>query len=139
MAGVTLSFVADPALVARVKDIARTDGLTQSQATARASALGVLLPASARRTLRFVLAEGGDEAQQQLAMLMTKAIAHVGNTVLERQLLARANGPGMELGTETEEDLAAQAVQAVADYRREQREQDPREDHQSEPSAPTRD
>lgn len=118
VAGVTLSFVAGPALAARVKDIARSDGITPSQAAARASALGALLPAAARRTLRFVLTEGGDDAQRQLAALMTKAIAQVGNMVLERQLLAEVEKLGVSSCAESDQDLADQAVRAVEDYRR---------------------
>lgn len=118
MAGVTLSFVADPVLAARVRQIAQSDGVTASQAAARASAVGALLPASARRTLRFVLAEGGEEAQKQLAVLITKAIAQVANMVIERQLLERARTQEGE----TEEELAAQATGAVAKYHRERRE-----------------
>jgi hypothetical protein len=114
MAGVTVSFVADPALAARVKDIARADGITPSQAAARASALGTLVPAAARRTLRFILAEGGEAAQRDLATLITRAIAQVGNQVLERRLLAEAR-PDAAV---SEDAIAAEAVQAVADYRR---------------------
>lgn len=119
MAGTTVSFVADPKLAERVKEIARSDGITQSQAAARASTLGALLPPAARKSFRFVLEEGGDEAQRQLAMAMTKAIAQVANTVLEKQLLARARDLGLDAKAETEEAVAAKAVQAVADYRRE--------------------
>jgi hypothetical protein len=50
VAGVTVSFVADPPLAARVKAIARADGVTPSQAAARAAAVGTLIPPSARRT-----------------------------------------------------------------------------------------
>ncbi len=119
MAGTTVSFVADPKLAERVKEIARSDGITQSQAAARASALGALLPPAARKSFRFVLEEGGDEAQRQLATAMTKAIAQIANTVLEQQLLARARNLGLDGTQETEEAIAAKAVKAVADYRRE--------------------
>jgi hypothetical protein len=95
MAGVTVSFVADPKLAARIKEIARSDGVTPRQAVARASALGTLLAPAARRTLRFVLDEGGEDAQRQLAVLMTKTLALVGNTVVERQLLAHAQEQGL--------------------------------------------
>ena len=118
MAGVTVSFVADPKLAARVKEIARSDGVTPSQAAARASALGALLPPAARRMLRFILEEGGDEAQQQLAAVMAKAIAQVGNMVVERQLLARAQALGLDPSWETEEELADEAARAVAEHRR---------------------
>jgi hypothetical protein len=120
MAGVTVSFVADPVLAARVKEIARADGVTPSQVAARATALGTLLPASARRTLRFLLTEGDADAKDQLAVLVAKAIAQVGNAVLERQLLARAQAPEPGTDKETEEDLAEQAVRAVAEYHRKQ-------------------
>lgn len=116
MPGVTLSFVADPALAARVRDIARSDGVTQSQAAARASAVGALLPASARRSLRFLLQDGGDQAQRDLAALLTRAIAQAANAAIERQLLAAAP----TAAPESEEALAEQAVRAVADYRRDQ-------------------
>ena len=117
MAGTTVSFIADAALTARIREIARFDGVTQSQAAARASALGALLPPAARRTLRFVMDEGGDDARRQLAAVLAKAIAQVGNQVLERQLLARADAAGLA-STETEEELAQLAVEAVADHRR---------------------
>jgi hypothetical protein len=122
MAGVTVSFVADPVLADRVKEIARSDGVTPSQAAARASALGVLLPASARRTLRFILTEGGSEDQRQLAVLMAKAIGQVGSMVLERQLLESARDGGLSGEEETEAEIDREAVQAVKDYHREQRE-----------------
>ena len=127
MAGTTVSFIADAALTARIREIARSDGVTQSQAAARASALGALLPPAARRTLRFVMDEGGDDARHQLSAVLAKAIAQVGNQVLERQLLAHASTAGLArenarsafLGsTETEEELAQVAVEAVADHHR---------------------
>ena len=116
MAGTTVSFIADSKLAARVKEIARSDGITQSQAAARASALGTLLPPAARRTLRFIMDEGGEEAQQQLAILIARAIGQVGNAVIERQLLSRAQALGLD--PETEEELADRAAEAVADHRR---------------------
>ena len=122
MAGVTVSFVADPALADRVREIARSDGVTPSQAAARASALGALLPASARRTLRFILTEGDSEDQRQLAVLLAKAIGHIGNSVLERQLLETAHARGLSGEEETEADIDWEAVQSVKDYRREERE-----------------
>lgn len=118
MAGTTVSFIADPKLAARVEDIARSDGVTRSQAAARASALGALLPPAARRTLRFVLAEGGDEAQKQLTIALAKAIAQVGNSVVERQLLARSREAGLIQDDGSEEEGALRAVDAVRDYRR---------------------
>ena len=117
MAGTTVSFIADPKLAARVKEIARSDGVTQSQAAARASALGALLSPAARRTLRFVLEEGGEEAQKQLAVAIAKAIAQVGNSVIERQLLARSRETGL-VQDDSDEDDAKRAVDAVKDYRK---------------------
>ena len=113
MAGTTVSFIADPKLAARVKEIARSDGVTQSQAAARAAALGALLSPAARRTLRFVLDQGGEDAQRQLAGAVAKAIAQVSNAVIERQLLARSGAAGGN-----EEGDAREAVDAVAAYRR---------------------
>ena len=113
MAGTTVSFIADPKLAARVKEIARSDGVTQSQAAARAAALGALLSPAARRTLRFVLDQGGEDAQRQLAVAVAKAIAQVSNAVIERQLLARSGAAGGN-----EEGDAREAVDAVAAYRR---------------------
>lgn len=120
MAGETLSFVASPRLTARIRDIARSDGVTPSKAAARAAALGAMLPAAARRTLRFVLTEGDEDARKQLTDLVTKAVAQVGNATIERQLLAQAQKLGPHAGVETEDELAEQSVRAVADYRREQ-------------------
>jgi len=96
MAGTTVSFVADPKLAARVKEIARSDGITQSQAAARASALGTLLPPAARRTFRVVLDEGSEETLDQLAVAIATAIAQIGNMVIERQLLAHAQAVGLD-------------------------------------------
>jgi hypothetical protein len=45
MKGVTVSFLADPEIAAKVKEAARIDGVSQSQGTARAVASGVLLSA----------------------------------------------------------------------------------------------
>ncbi len=118
MAGTTVSFIADPKLAARIKEIARSDGVTQSQAAARASALGAMLSPAARRTLRFVVEEGGEEAQRQLEVALAKAIAQVGNSVLERRLLARDRGAGAAGDGGGEEDDTRRAVAAVAEYRR---------------------
>ena len=117
MAGTTVSFIADPALAARIREIARSDGVTQSQAAARASALGTLLPPAARRTLRFVMDEGGDDARRHLSAVLAKAGAQVGNQVLERQLLARADAAGLA-SVETEEELDQLAAEAVGDHHR---------------------
>jgi hypothetical protein len=110
MPGTTVSFIADAKLAARVKEIAKSDGVTQSQAAARASALGALLSPAARRTLRFVL---------DLGVALAKAIAQVGNSVLERQLLARSQAAGSSLDAQSEEADARRAVDAVAAYRNE--------------------
>ena len=118
MAGTTVSFIADPKLAARVKEIARSDGVTQSQAAARASALGALLSPAARRTLRFILQEGGEDAQKQLATAIAKAIAQIGNSVIERQLLARSRKTGSLQDDDSEEDDARKAVDAIKDYRK---------------------
>src|SRR5260221_3184961 len=104
MAGTTVSFVADPKLAARIKEIAQSDGITQSQAAARALAFGALLPTAARRALRSVLEEGGEEAQKELAVVIAKAIGQVSNRVLERQLLERAKRLGLDSEAETEEE-----------------------------------
>ncbi len=74
MAGTTVSFIADPKLAARVKEIARSDGVTQSQAAARAAALGALLSPAARRTLRFVLDQGGEDARNAVEASATWGI-----------------------------------------------------------------
>ena len=117
MAGTTVSFMADPALAACIGEIARVDGVTRNQAAARASALGVLLSPAARRALRLVLDEGGNDARQLLAVALAKAVAQVGNRVLERQLLAHADVDGLA-SAETEEEVVRSAVKAVADHRR---------------------
>jgi hypothetical protein len=72
--------------------------------------------------LRFILTEGGEEDQRRLAVLMTKAIGQVGNMVIERQLLESAQGKGLSGKEETEAAIERDAVQAVNDYRRGQRE-----------------
>ena len=117
MAGSTLSFVADPTLVARIKEIAKSDGVSQSQAAARASAFGAMLSPAARKTLRFALEEGGAEATEQLTVAIAKAIAQVGNMVLERQLLSRGRQAGPDVDGSEEED-AKEAVDAVKSYRK---------------------
>ena len=137
MAGITVSFIADPKLAARVKEIARSDGVTQSQAAARAAALGAMLPMVARRTLRFVLEEGGEEAQKHLASAMAKAIAQVGNSVIERQLLARSREPGLVQDDGSEEEDAIRAVNAVRDYRKALADVPEEPSSDEEPAAPS--
>ena len=111
MAGVTLSFVAEPELVARVKETARIDGVTASHAAARAAAFGVLLSPAARRSLRFVLEEGGVEATRDLAVSLSRAVAQVANSVLKRQLLDQARNASLE--SSSEEDVLNEATAAV--------------------------
>lgn len=111
MAGVTVSFVAEPGLVARVKEAARIDGVTQSQAAARAAASGVLLSPAARRSLRFALEEGGAEAQRDLATALSRAVTLVANAVLKRKLLERAQATGA--GPSSEEEILEEASRAV--------------------------
>jgi hypothetical protein len=51
-----------------------------------------------------------------MAVLMTKAIAEVGNRVVEQQLLERAHASGLDAEGQSDEQAA---VRAVADYHRE--------------------
>jgi hypothetical protein len=136
MAGTTVSFVADRGLVERVQEIAKADGVSQSQAAARASAFGALLPSASRMTLRFILEEGGPVAEQELVSAIVKAIARVGNAVLERQVLADAARMGRNHGGETEEDLAHMSVEAVRDTRRKRRDQPTANDDVIDPHSP---
>jgi len=119
-AGKTVSFIAEPSHEERVAEIARADGVTRSQAAARISALGVLPPTAARRAARFILEEGDDEAQRQLSTALAKAIARTSHALLERKLLGQADARGLTTN-ETEEELEAHAVDAVATYRKERR------------------
>jgi hypothetical protein len=113
MAGVTVSFVAEPELAARVKEAARIDGVSQSQAAARAAASGVLLSTAARRNLRFALEQGGAEAQRDLAAALSRAALQVANAVLKRQLLERAAGePPPEADILNEAEAAVRRYQA---------------------------
>jgi hypothetical protein len=117
-AGKTVSFIAEPVLEERVAEIARADGVTRSQAAARTAALGALPPTAARRAARFILEEGDEEAKRQLSTALAKAIARTSNALLERTLLAQAKTRG-QAPAATEEQLEAQAVDAVAAYRNE--------------------
>lgn len=114
MAGVTVSFVANPALAAQMKEIASADGISASQAVARASALGAMLPASARRAFRRILDAGDHEAHRELAVLVARAIAQTGNNMVQRQLLKRAEKETSE--NMNEEALVRESVVAVQDY-----------------------
>jgi len=118
MPGMTMSFVADPELVERLKEIARSDGVSQSQAAARAAALGALLPSAARRNVRLLLAEDGTDVQNRLAVLLSRAVAQVSNEMLQKRLVERSP---VDLGPE--EAIAEEAVRAVAKYRRAHQEQ----------------
>ena len=118
MAGRIVSFVADPILEERVAEIARADGVTRSQAAARASAIGTLLSTAARRAARFVVEEGDEEAQKHLTAGIAKAIARTSNHLLERKVLAQSKALG-QVTDETEEQLSDRAVAAVAAYRAE--------------------
>ncbi len=111
MAGVTMSFVADPELAAKVKEAARIDGVSQSQAAARAVASGVLLSAGARRNLRFALEEGGVDAQRALATELSRAVVQVANDVLTRKLMERARLKDGE--PPSEDDIQEEANAAV--------------------------
>jgi plasmid stabilization system protein ParE len=76
MAGTTVSFVADRGLVERVQEIAKADGVSQSQAAARASAFGALLP-SASRILADAARMGrnhGGETEEDLAHMSVEAV-----------------------------------------------------------------
>lgn len=128
MAGVTMSFVASSDLAAQMKEIARIDGVSASQAAARAAALGAMLPASARRMFRRILNEGDAEAQRELAGLVARAVAQAGQAFVQRQLLRQAEGGGAA-DLMTEEALAEEAVRAVEGYIR---------DHAPAPSNATR-
>lgn len=121
MAGGHLSFVADPSLVSRVKEIARADGTTASKAAARAAALGTMLPAASRRTLQKILADGNDEVRQALVALLTRAVAQAGNMMVEQQLLEAARAKGLGTGPQDEHALAEEAALAVDEYRRKER------------------
>jgi hypothetical protein len=114
MAGITVSFVADPALAARVKETARIDGVTQSQAAARAVASGILLSPAARRNLRFALEEGGAEAAGDLAVALSRAVAQAANAVIKRKLLEQARTAQVE--PSSEEDILGEATLAVRRY-----------------------
>jgi hypothetical protein len=106
-----MSFVADPELAAKVKEAARIDGVSQSQAAARAVASGVLLSAGARRNLRFALEEGGVDAQRALATELSRAVVQVANDVLTRKLMERARLKGGE--PPSEDDIQEEANAAV--------------------------
>lgn len=121
MAGEHLSFVADPALVKKVREIAHADGTTASQAAARAAALGAMLPASARRTLQTILRDGNEEVRSALVALLARAVAQAGNMMVEQQLLAAARERGVQAGPEDDETLALEAVRAVEEHRNGQR------------------
>jgi hypothetical protein len=116
MAGVNMSFVAKPELAERVREIARTDGVSPSQAVARAATVGALVPTAARRALRFILEAGDAEAEEELAAALSRAIAKVSAGVLDRKLAAQA--ALREGEPPSEEELMERAVQAVAAYRR---------------------
>jgi len=114
VAGVTVSFVAEPGLAARVREVARVDGVTQSQAAARAVAVGVLLPPAARRSLRLVMEEGGVEDQNELAAELSRAVNIVAHGVLDRQLKELARARGGE--PPSEEEILEEATNAVRRY-----------------------
>lgn len=118
MAGVSMSFVADPSLAAQMKEIARIDGISTSQAAARASAFGALVPAAARRTLRRVMEEGDDAVRQELVAQISQAIGRAGQLTVERRLLNTAIGLHGDRPESTEEELAAEAVRLVESVER---------------------
>jgi hypothetical protein len=111
VAGVNVSFVAEPELADRVNEAARIDGVSRSQAAARAAASGVLLSAAARRSLLFTLGQGGPEARQELSIALSRAVTQVANSVIKRQLLEKALASGA--GPSTEQDILDEAVAAV--------------------------
>jgi hypothetical protein len=110
-AGVNLSFVAEPELAERVKEAARIDGVSQSQALARAATSGVLLSAAARRNLRFALDQGGAAARHDLSTALSRAVTQVANAVIKAQLQAQATASGVV--PPAEQDILHEAVDAV--------------------------
>src|SRR5277367_2554029 len=118
MAGINMSFVVAPEVAERLQSAARVDGVTPSRATSLAVILGAFLPAHARRLLRFIVEEGGDEAVRDLQDRVTRAISVVGNSVLERQLLERAQERGALPADTTEEEDAAESAELVRQARR---------------------
>lgn len=118
MAGVNISFVVAPEVAERLQSAARADGVTASRATSLAIIPGAFLPAHARRLLRFIVEEGGEDAVRELQEGVTRAISLVGNAVLERQLRDRARQRGAPAADTTEEADAADAVELVRQVRR---------------------
>lgn len=127
-AGVTVSFVAPPELVARLQSIASADGVSASKAASMAVMVGLLLTAPARRTFRFVQNEGGQEACLQLRDRISRAVAAVGSGVLERQLLAHG-AQQAEQAELSEDKMAAEAVAVVRQHRREREGEKPEAVH----------
>lgn len=85
---------------------------------AQTSDLGALLSPAALKTLRFILAQGGEKGKRQLGVAVAEAIPQVGDAVVERQLLMRSRTIGLPSNDENEEEDASGAVDAVADYRK---------------------
>jgi hypothetical protein len=133
VAGVNLSFVAEQDLADRVKEAARIDGVSQSQAAARAAALGVLLSAAARRNVRFALEQGGAAARQDLSLAVSRAVTQVADAVIKRQLREKALVSAA--APPTEEEILDEAVGAVD---RNTRRQDAIQDTEAESSRARR-
>jgi hypothetical protein len=107
-----------PDLALRVREAARIDGISQSQAAARAVSCGVLLSPAARRNLRFLLAEGGPDAERDLADALSRAVAQVANDAIKKQLLDQARKAGTEPPAEAA--ILDEAAAAVRRHRNRQ-------------------
>jgi hypothetical protein len=111
MAGRSNSAHADPTTIARLRQTAVLEGLTQSQITASSLRLYLDLPATVRAALRDIEALGSAEDHHN----MMRAIAR---TVVSTQyeVARRRGGEQMRLENEdlleTDEDILAEAVRA---------------------------
>ncbi len=120
VSGRTVSAAIAPDLQELAQIAAADDATRLSAVVSSALRLDLGLSAAARRTARSVLASGMPEPQQTLLDECGRAIARAGDRMLREQLAERGRAMGMTQPF-SEDAVAAEAVQAVREARREQR------------------
>jgi|GEM_PF-3928872 hypothetical protein len=121
MPGRTVSGVIPPDLYDIAQQSADYEGTTMSALVSSALAFYLGLSGAARRSARYVLASGETELRDALLEGCGRAIARAGDQLLTARLAARGRAMGLQAEPVSEEEMAAEAVEAVSEARRARR------------------
>jgi hypothetical protein len=121
MSSRTVSGVVPAQLQEVAQQAAAYEGTSVSALVSSALTLCLGLSGSARRTARYVLASDSPEAREALPEGCGRAIAAAGDHELRGRLAARGEAMGLADRALSEQDIAREAVDAVAAVRRTQK------------------